>query len=546
MRKLVVYLTTGFILFIIFYGIVSTLSQPRDDWYTSQRHTIDLDQRAKDAQRDQARADALEPYYRAGLVMLTLGLPLMLLAVGGTAAWKFFRRSGLVAPDALGRLPFQLDDPHYQDRADGALGTYHLTQRTAAAIPAVPVHYSPSITFSPTHNPSLRYEQRNALEHVASGQPLLTLEEALTPTLPDVVRLADVLTTVRSGHLAYGMVTTGELLTIPLTDSFHTLFHGDTRSGKTNAIDSAIVQLHQQRDVRLVLGDFKRELAATWRRSSKVEAVETEPEHIAEMLIEMVHGTDGILQRYGRFEQAAGETGRVIRNLGEYQSTTGATLRQTFIVVDELNAVITAAGKKSELSRSLQVALQTGAGAGCYILSGAQYLDAATFGRSGSKQFVTRAHFGAPDQTALRMIFNGQAIDDEQKVLLDGSKGRGLIKVVGQAAPVAFQALRCDEGDILEAIGQVSRPFQGVSSPAILADTGDSFETLKPTGTADETAETSFTITPEIAQIVRRLAAEKRGKKEIIKLIWGATPGGSAAYKQASGWYDQIVAGGAA
>lgn len=498
-----------------------------------------------DIQRAQIAAEqaqATAPAWTIASYIFIVGFPAVLLiltALAGAVAISRFRNERKA--DRLGRLPvLRTDAGAYQAAAVAALlDGFHTTERTRAAIQPVPHTFSPSTSNSYHHAPRVDY--RSSVPEQLTQYALPDLAAAIALTLPEVVRLSDMLPTVPSGHLAYGMLTSGELLTLPLADGYHALFHGDTRSGKTNAIDSVIVQLHHQPvPVRLVLGDFKRELAATWRRSPKVEAVETEPQHIAEMLEEMVHGDDGILQRYSLFERVASESGRVIRNLGEYHQVTRTTLRQTFVVVDELNAVIAAAGSDKTLERSLQVALQTGAGAGCYILSGAQYLDAKTFGRSGSKQFVTRAHFGAYDQTAQRMIFNGAAVEDEQKNLLDGGKGRGLIKVVGQSVPVAFQALRCDEGDIIEAIGDGAR---GVPGRCEITDDAPTVAPWHPSRTASAPRVPGCGYTPEQADIVRRLRDKGKGKAETIETVFGLTKGGNEKYKQVSGWYDQIVAG---
>jgi len=48
---------------------------------------------------------------------------------------------------------------------------------------------------------------------------------------------------------------------------------------------------------------------------------------------------------------------------------------------------------------------------------------------------------------------------------------------------------------------------------------------------------------PEIAGIVQRLKAEGRGKNAIIETVWGAKPGGTRAYREASEQYRQLVEG---
>lgn len=72
-------------------------------------------------------------------------------------------------------------------------------------------------------------------------------------------------------------------------------------------------------------------------------------------------------------------------------------------------------------------------------------------------------------------------------------------------------------------------------------------EPLNWPNSAYESAEPKFNsdvIQPEIAQIVQRMKAELNlGKNEIIRLVWGAKPGGTRAYKEASTFYDTIIGG---
>lgn len=358
------------------------------------------------------------------------------------------------------------------------------------------------------------------------------------PTLPDVALLGDILPTLPRGKLCYGVLPGGEPLMMTFGQSYHILVSGDTRSGKSNAIDSLLVQLHHQvahgYKLRILCGDFKRELRATWQRSPLVETVETDPKAIAEILDELTRGPDGILDRYSRFERYGEQHGRVVRNIADYVRASGEHLPLTVMALDELNALLTVADKDTRLSEALSVVLQLGAGAGVYIASGAQYLSAKVFAREGSKQFVSRAMFGVPDPILARVMFGAGKFAPETVDLLTGQPGRGLIRTAGHAQPIPFQALRCDEDDILSAVRLITD--RQPTMPRVA-------ETVKPDVSASETTETSFTISPEIADIVRRLAREKKPKKETIALIWGAKPGGSDAYKQASAAYDDIVRG---
>jgi DNA segregation ATPase FtsK/SpoIIIE-like protein len=142
----------------------------------------------------------------------------------------------------------------------------------------------------------------------------------------------------------------------------HHRYGGDTRSGKSNALDSLLVQLHHQThrhgyQVRLLIGDFKR-------------------------------GKDGILERYTRFERYGETHGRVIRNIADFTRASGQHLPLTFMCLDELNALLTVADRDTRLADSLRVVLQLGAGAGVYVASGAHYLSAKVFSRDGSKQWL--------------------------------------------------------------------------------------------------------------------------------------------------------------
>lgn len=351
--------------------------------------------------------------------------------------------------------------------------------------------------------------------------------------LPGLVDLGDRLSDVPVSHLAYGVLPGGDLLTLPMAAGFHSLFHGDTRSGKSNSIDGLLVQLHHKADrypMRIIAGDFKRELAATWQRSHLISSIETDPESIADLIDELVHGDDGILARYDLFGRVANDHNAVVRNIGDYRKATGHTPGLSFLVIDELNAVLEAVARKSKLQSSLKQALQTGAGAGVFILGGAQYLTSQTFGREGSRQFVTRAHFGRADSTAIRMMF-GAGIDDQARALLTGQPGRGLIRTVQQTDPTPFQALRCSDDDILNVLQLTDNHPKVCLEP----------ETVKQPVSVHERPETSFTPAPELAQIVQRLREKGLGKTAVIESVWGAKPGGTTAYKEASAMYDTLI-----
>jgi DNA segregation ATPase FtsK/SpoIIIE-like protein len=402
-------------------------------------------------------------------------------------------------------------------------------------------------------------------------QPAEALPPA-APRLPDVALLADVLPTMPRGKLAYGVLPGGEQISLTFGAAYHILYGGDTRSGKSNALDSLLVQLHHQHylhgyNLRVLLGDFKRELLSTWSRSPLVETIETEPKAIAALLVELTRGRDGILDRYKRFEQEGRRRDRVIRNLADYTTVTKQHLPLTFAVVDELNALLTVADKDTKLADALRVVLQLGAGAGVYVASGAQYLSAGVFSRDGSKQFVSRAMFGAPDPVQTRVMFGGGKLDPLAVELIDGRAGRGLIRTAGQARPQPFQALRCDEADILEAVELSSQRkdsdrregasevggsendelLDSLISAQKMTECDEGRKFTSSTSHAVNTTSATSNFEPEKFYGTKYLLMKGASKSEIIKELWGVT--GGRKFSEAAAEFDQIRAaleGGAA
>lgn len=384
---------------------------------------------------------------------------------------------------------------------------------------------------------TLNYHNRQQIEGAAE------VPQLPPATLPDVAPLAEVIEGLPQNRLAYGRLPGGEVLMLPLASGYHILGHGDTRSGKTNFLDGLLVQLHYKARgyaIRLIAGDFKRELAATWERSPLIETVETDPTAIAEMLEELVSGHDGVLARYDAFKRLGEQSGRIIRNYGDYCTATGEKPRLVFVTIDEINAVLEAADRRANLSGALKIALQTGAGSGIFICGGAQYLGAKVFGRDGSKQFVTRAHFGAWDPVAIRTMF-GEKLPEEQRALLTGQAGRGLIRTVGQPTATPFQALKCSEDDILGAIRLLTNDQPTMPD---LRTSDEHAEQLNSAGTAPERGRTppaDVLITPEKLAIARRMLERGTGKIEVIETVFNRKRGGSAEYKEVAQAVDQLL-----
>lgn len=478
----------GIVLIIAALAFLSTdpaLVQRRADqtFYEAERQRIELERLYAEAERERARADASLPGQivldwlgKVGTVVIAGGVIYIVYDTYRRRAARTERAFELVSPDERGLMPAPrkaLEDQQLVELVARALALYHETKQTEARHQPgqAPAHF--------TYSPTIHYEAPIA---AATAPAMLVQESDEEPlTLPDEVALADVLDNLAAPQLAYGVLPGGDLLRLPIAAGYHALGHGDTRTGKTNWIDGLICQIHHKArhyKLEVVAGDFKRELAATWNRSPLLpHGVCKEPAEIVDMLEAMA---SAISERYDLFERTGLESGRIVRGLGDYARATGKRLPLTFIVVDEINALIEAVKsspkKRTELTSALKRVLQTGAGAGYFVLGGAQYLLADLFSRDGSKQFVTRAHFGVYDQMAIRVMFGGTKLQPDALQLLTGQQGRGLIRTAGQPYPMPFQALRCDEEDIIDAIrtvgGDVSprtpeapqKPQEGVRS----------------------------------------------------------------------------------
>ncbi len=501
--------------------------------YEHQRTQLALERERLALQQAHQSADVvsvLDVLYRA--------LPLVMTALALYTAHDAYkqRRTPLVRPDARGLLPVartQLERSEVVEIVNTVLLAYHETQHTRALTTpqAVPHTFSPHMTVTaPMH--AQPAQQVTTRQDEQSAQPA---------TLPERVELADVLNRVKQGSLAFGVTSDGALLQRPLAQCYHALFAGDTRSGKTNGLDSLIVQLHHMRThqrITLYACDYKQELLATWSRSALFQhGILSDPHDIAHLLDELVRGAGGVQARYRTFERIGAERHRVVRNIGEYAQVTGRTASLAVLVLDEINALLEAARKSDAVTCNLKTLLQTGAGAGIYVLGGAQYLTAQVLGRDASKQFVSRALFGAYDSTAARMMFDSLSKGGAQS-FVDARPGRGLVRLVGMTAPAVFQSLHCSEQDILNYIALL-RAHNDTTQPETHETSFKSLETHETS--FNEHSEIAQHVTPEIAHIVQRLREQGKGKTAIIELVWNAKPGGTEAYKHASKVYDAIT-----
>lgn len=234
MKRALAYVATGIVLFILVSALLSAITRPRDDYYEGLQKQQQLDTAAK-----------MQTAWLVGGYILLIGTPLVLVLAGGLACYKFFRRSGLVAPDQAGRLPLHMADPYYQDRADSALAAYHLTQRTAAAISPVPTNYSPSIHYAPSEHYAPRLDYRTPVPQQLAEFAAPSLEDALAdvPALPGLTDLADIAHTPTMQSILLGLGPGGEQITVPMKNLWHIGLAGPTGAGKSNIARVIVPQL---------------------------------------------------------------------------------------------------------------------------------------------------------------------------------------------------------------------------------------------------------------------------------------------------------------
>lgn len=395
---------------------------------------------AQEAAEDAERLRPVVLLMRSAWYVALAMAPFVALAVALDAYRR--RAAPLVRPDARGLLPvarIQVETGQLTEAFTAALAAYHHTQALAATHQPVAERLTLSV------RPDRGVQALSSPQNEPQSLPA-------PPALPEVVRWQDVAGQVRPGYFAYGLLADGQVLQRPITTAYHTLFHGETRSGKTTGIHSLLVQAHhlaRRHPTQLYMIDVKRELGAVWGRSPLLQTgVQHDASAAADLITELVHGDGGVLARYRLFEEIGQSRNAVCTNVRDYERLTNERPPLVFVVADELNALLELARGGTQFHQALTILLQTGAAAGFYVIAGAQYLSAKVFGRDATQQFVSRAHFGAYDATALRMLFN-QAPAALPTTLIP--PGRGYIRVQGQPAPLPFQGVYCDEATILDA-----------------------------------------------------------------------------------------------
>ena len=491
-----------------------------------------------------APAAAITPYFL--LIIASIAV-----TIGAAVAWQRLYKKPLVRPDEHGRLPVSRDLLTSMERQTEAL---MLTMQTMQQAAQIQIAQATATARLADQMKITITSARPAAVELPTPVPIIAeLPAPPVLTLPDNIGLQDVLPRVSPHYLAYGVLANGDILEMPLAGSYHGLRAGDTRTGKSNAIDSEICQLHHMAargtPLRLYAADYKRELKATWDRSPLFAGgIETDAQGVIDILDYLVNGSDGILHRQDTFASVGAEHNRIIRNIGDYERITHERMAISVLFVDEINALLeSSSGKQAgELESLLKIALQTGAASGMYIQGGAQYLSSAVMGRDASKQFVNRQYFGQWDTTAISMLFGSvKTIDESSKRLITGGKGRGLARTVTSQGVQPFQSLRCDEQDILHAIhivthGQsktriidtISTPLQSPKTPLLATpDNVPAMPQIAPVvagesiDTGNVNAADSITV-PELERVqIMALAKAGIARNVICKQLYGSVNG---------------------
>lgn len=247
MKKALAYLAAGIVLFIILSALVSNIGGTHDDYYENLAKQQQLDYTA-----------SMTPVYRTAETILVIGFPVMLLAAGGLALYRGFRRATLIAPDVAGRLPVSLSDAQYTNAAIGTLEAYHLTQRTGAAISPVPHTYSPSIHYAPSEHYAPRLDYRTPVPQQLAEFAAPSLEDALanTPSLPGLTDLADIAHTPTMQSILLGLGPGGDKITVPMRSLWHIGLAGPTGAGKSNIARLIVPQL-MTLQAKVVIADPK-------------------------------------------------------------------------------------------------------------------------------------------------------------------------------------------------------------------------------------------------------------------------------------------------
>lgn len=356
-----------------------------------------------------------------------------------------------------------------------------------AAVQPRSVHYAPHVT-------STAQGAQGQMSHGGQQQG----------DLPGIVDLTDV--AMVPGRVLLGLANGGTPITTTPAHLMHVGCIGATGSGKTNAARFILAQILAlgRGDVYIanphfVANDLDDPASGDWRIiESRLAAPAAYDERYIGLLIDQIAAS--VDERWAKKREGQ------------------RTGKPQILYIDELPAILDSVPGALQ---SLATILRRGRAVGVYLLTLSQDLATKTLGRDAPgairENYRTGIYTGGDPHSAQLLLDTPRS----QIGKYEGDLGRGvaLVKAHGQPATLA------------------RIPFASNAGVAALLSQPETPETPH---APSETPET-VSDTVDYEGIITRLRAKGHGKKAIIEMVWGARPGGSAAYREASAAYDAVV-----
>lgn len=402
---------------LLLYGVYTALTPNKPDSIELQDRQLDLEQKRRELDRQNERAEELEPVYRfsSGILSLAPIAILTLLGYGGLMTLRSFladraHKRTLLIPDDQGR--YALPDPRLfaEDVANHLAAALYASQGQASINQAGRWSNAPH-TYSP------RFTSPNGVGRDTHA-PLLEAPEQTAPaTLPGPLDLAGLLPdfkpSISSILLAVG--PGNERLTVHAKDLCHVAIAGATGGGKSNIMRLILPQLLAC-NARVVLADphytdLDVENGDDWRliKQKLHLAPAIKPDEIEDLLAWLA--TDELQKRL---------------ELRRQQQSPGAPL---FLAIDELPAIVANLKKAPEY---LGTILREGRKVNLLIIGSAQDFLVRTIGGGGAVRdcYRTAYYVGGDQQT-------GRVLLDVQGRVDDGQLGKGLVMLRSSVTPQA-------------------------------------------------------------------------------------------------------------
>jgi hypothetical protein len=352
--------------------------------------------------------------------------------------------------------------------------------------PLPSAHYAPHVTYAP---------------RITSAAATSTPEpEQVGGALPGLTDLADLGFQPTPERLLLGLGETGHI-TVATNRLMHVAFSGATGSGKSNAMRLLLAQLLAVGS-RVVLAnpiytDYDHEHDEDWRpitdRLHMPPAVS--PDSIDALLSWLLD--EELPVRLKRLQDGIAVGDPLVLALDELP-----------MMCDLVPKVTDRVGRLLRMGRHAKI----------YTAGASQdFLIKTLGGSSGIRDCYRTAYYSGGDVLSATAL-----LDLKQREIQEGQLGQGVVYLRSSATTPA-QLVR-----VPYASNQAV--YQMLGEPAAA-------ETPETAHAAVETVEADFSR----AAVVRRMRDSGLGKTEIIRLMWGCSPGGSKAYRQASAEYDDIL-----